>query len=236
MFCKYCGNEIQDDAVFCNKCGKRLVLDVGQGKNTQPNVMDNSSVGDTPSETVESVETDEPVYVEQEAQVAEMPHATTAHENAASEVVPSEIESEVKPETLFHDHDIEDMPQDKSISGKPSWFGKPEQVIKSSHNRNTPKEKSPLLRALLIVAVIICFVQGIVTIKSFSNLSSCQANAAGVHYHHLGTAPVWLGGYAELVWDKVHFAESAVKRNCILLAIFSAILIVVIIAYSRSDK
>lgn len=25
MFCKYCGNQIDDDAVFCSKCGKKIV-------------------------------------------------------------------------------------------------------------------------------------------------------------------------------------------------------------------
>lgn len=26
MYCKYCGNEISDEAAFCNKCGKKMIL------------------------------------------------------------------------------------------------------------------------------------------------------------------------------------------------------------------
>ena len=27
MFCNYCGAQVPDDSIFCNKCGKRLVLE-----------------------------------------------------------------------------------------------------------------------------------------------------------------------------------------------------------------
>ncbi len=30
MFCRYCGNEIEDDSVFCTKCGKKLVDEMSE--------------------------------------------------------------------------------------------------------------------------------------------------------------------------------------------------------------
>ena len=32
MFCRYCGNEISDDAIFCNKCGKQIFVSEQQMK------------------------------------------------------------------------------------------------------------------------------------------------------------------------------------------------------------
>lgn len=34
MFCKYCGAQISDDAIFCKKCGKRLKSDIKKEQNS----------------------------------------------------------------------------------------------------------------------------------------------------------------------------------------------------------
>ena len=35
MFCRYCGNQLPDDAAFCNKCGRRVALSVPQPPSTK---------------------------------------------------------------------------------------------------------------------------------------------------------------------------------------------------------
>jgi len=37
MFCKYCGNELKDDARFCNKCGGKLGQEGQKTQSTEPN-------------------------------------------------------------------------------------------------------------------------------------------------------------------------------------------------------
>lgn len=34
MYCNYCGNQVKDDAIFCDKCGKSLMQDIGEQEST----------------------------------------------------------------------------------------------------------------------------------------------------------------------------------------------------------
>lgn len=58
MFCKYCGNELTEDAVFCSKCGKRI----GTGAEESP------AHENVPVQEEDSVKEEEPVQVENQAQ------------------------------------------------------------------------------------------------------------------------------------------------------------------------
>ena len=55
MFCKYCGKELPDNAIFCSKCGKQLAKEsakIPEVKNTPPEVKNpQPEVNDVPSAT-----------------------------------------------------------------------------------------------------------------------------------------------------------------------------------------
>lgn len=80
MFCKYCGSELTDDAIFCSKCGKKLVSDREQEKTALPQLGDSSVTDDTPSEAIESVRTDEPIPVELETKESIKPQVVSPDE------------------------------------------------------------------------------------------------------------------------------------------------------------
>lgn len=109
--------------------------------------------------------------------------------------------------------------------------------------RITPK----LIRNILIASITICIFQGIVTAKSFSDLSKYQRIAAGMRYtptasweqnnlYGLSPSDRAQKQAVATAWDNVYFAQATVKRNCILLTIFLAFTIVITISYNRSKR
>ena len=49
MFCKYCGSELTDDAVFCKNCGRKHSLTDGQGSTAVPPENNDTPPGETAS-------------------------------------------------------------------------------------------------------------------------------------------------------------------------------------------
>lgn len=109
------------------------------------------------------------------------------------------------------------------------------------------KGKSKLLLCLIVLELVVCFFQGFRTFKSYQNLSYYQNKAAGMHFVPSQTeAQIQMFGMSSFdkarknqidrTWDNVYFAENDVKRNSILLVVFSIILICTIISYSLSGR
>lgn len=92
MFCIYCGNKLDDDSVFCPKCGKRTGADgVKQA--------DPPTVGESTSEPVEEVK---PIVTEVSAKVEEAVSAVVAEtegtpSGTAERFQPSELGKDCKP-------------------------------------------------------------------------------------------------------------------------------------------
>ena len=112
----------------------------------------------------------------------------------------------------------------------------------------TKKKFSPkLMKNILIASILICALQGIITAKSFADLSKYQQIAAGMRYtpsaswqqeQLYGVSPSDRAKkqIVATAWDNVYFAQIAVKRNCILLVIFLAFTVAIIISYNRTKK
>lgn len=174
MFCKYCGSKISEDAIFCEKCGKRLVSE--DINNTKSSVAEENNI--------------------------------------------SMIDNSESTET----HNKTDMPV-----------------------QTKRKVNFHFMKLLLVASMILCIVQGIITAKSFVDLSNYQNIAAGMHFtpsasrqqeNLYGRSPADIGRKqaVDTAWDRVYFAQAAVKRNCILLTIFLAFFVVILITYNRSKR
>lgn len=174
MFCKFCGSKITDDAIFCEKCGKRLIPeDENLSENIRPGSENDSKINNSES-IKKTIKTDVPLK---------------------------------------------------------------------------PKRKNnfQLMKKLLIASIVLCIFQGIITAKSFVDLSKYQRMAAGMRYTSstsweqkmlYGPSPSDIANKRTVAtaWDRVYFAQAAVKRNCILLTIFLAFLVAIVISYNRSKK
>ena len=94
MFCKYCGNELTEDAVFCSKCGKKIGTEAEESP-AHENV---------PVQEEDSVKEEEPVQVENQAQE----EFSVQAESPVHEEVPVQEESPLQ--------EANQKPEDKEIS------------------------------------------------------------------------------------------------------------------------
>lgn len=127
MFCRYCGNKIPDDSIFCQKCGKKLTV--------------SSSVTDTAATTKTTTAQTEPEINNATANNIQDPSDYANHKYTFS--------AQKKPEGAAYTIIAENVPiQDSTLREKPSIY----EIDAPIPKQFAPKEKhSPKLARLAII-------------------------------------------------------------------------------------
>ena len=164
MFCKYCGSELTKDAIFCSKCGKRLVSDREQEKTELPQVGNSSVTDVTPSEAVESVKTDKPIPIELETQETKKPQVVSPDEitdDAEEAVLPAEAAS---------------APLEKEIECLPDEQTEDKNV--SETKTSAPSELNAIAKTLVAVLGVTTFIViGMLSIRPMESSSSTNSSS-----------------------------------------------------------
>lgn len=72
MFCKFCGNQLDDDAKFCSKCGKLVSAETNENKKEPETVVISDEYGNpTASYNAPAVSNPQPTYQPYSAPVSE---------------------------------------------------------------------------------------------------------------------------------------------------------------------
>ena len=83
MFCKYCGKDLSDDAVFCSGCGKRLVMEVKEKIAVEEKLnYEPPSVGQVTEQTIEKSDANETDVVKFDPSAKELEEVAAVSDGA----------------------------------------------------------------------------------------------------------------------------------------------------------
>ena len=100
MFCKYCGKDLSDDAVFCSGCGKRLVMEVKEKIAVEEKLnYEPPSVGQVTEQTIEKSDANETDVVKFDPSAKELEEVAAVSDGADK----MEAVDEEKAVQVFHD-------------------------------------------------------------------------------------------------------------------------------------
>ena len=86
MFCKYCGKDLSDDAVFCSGCGKRLVMEVEEKIAVEEKLnYEPPSVGQVTEQTIEKSDANETDVVKFDSSAKELEEVAAVSDGADKE-------------------------------------------------------------------------------------------------------------------------------------------------------
>ena len=134
MFCKFCGKDLSDDAVFCSGCGKKLVMEVS-GKIAVEEKLNYEppSVGQVTEQTIEKSDANETDVVKFDSSAKELEEVAAVSDGADKmEAVDEEKAVQVfsdAPDELKNTKD-ESIPVEQKKHKK--WSGKKKTVFFSS--------------------------------------------------------------------------------------------------------